>query len=110
MPAAIIAGALIPANKGTTITCRLKQELSCGGCCLIDLGLLTRAGIFALSLNVTVDEFDDGLGGVVAVAESSLHDAGIAAIPLFVSRADYIEEFLDLRNVAEFSNRLTPSM
>src|SRR5690348_13169426 len=77
---------------------------------LVDFGRLDWTGILAFGLNVTVDEFDYGLRGIVAIAEARLHDARIATISLFVTRANDIEKFFDLRNVADFGNRLTASM
>src|SRR4029077_5721385 len=76
----------------------------------VDFGRLDRAGILALGLNVTVDEFDHGLRSVVAVAKARLHDAGIATVALLVARADDIKEFLDLGHIADFRNRLAAGM
>ncbi len=51
-------------------------------------------------------KFDHRLGCVVAVTESRLHDAGIAAIALLVARTDDIKELLHLRDIADFRDRL----
>src|SRR5262245_54560454 len=71
---------------------------------------MDRAGILALCLDIAIDEFDHCLRGVVAIAEARLHDACVAAVPLFVTRADDIEEFFYLRTVADFRDRLTAGM
>jgi len=76
----------------------------------LGLLLLHRTGILAFSLDIAVDKLDHRLGGVVAVAEARLHDAGIAAIAALVARADDVEEFFNLGNVANFGDRLTPGV
>src|SRR6201996_761360 len=47
--------------------------------------LLHRAGILALGVDVAVDELDNRHRGVVAVAETGLDDAGVAALAVLVA-------------------------
>src|SRR6185437_2661939 len=67
---------------------------------------LHRTGILALGVDVAVDKLDHRARRVVAVAEARLHDAGVTAVPLLVARRQHLEELLDLRDVADFGDRL----
>ena len=78
----------------------------CRGGFFFLLGRLDGAGIAALRIHVAIDELDDGARGVVAVAETRLHDPGVAAVALLVARAEHLEELLDLGDVAHFRDRL----
>src|SRR5271163_575740 len=59
------------------------------------------AGILALGLDVAVDELNHRHRGVVALTETSLHDAGIPAIAGLVARAEDIDQLLDQIRVAQ---------
>src|SRR5271166_6394691 len=50
------------------------------------VGVLSRARVLALGLDVPIDEFDHRHRGVVARAKSRLHDARIAAVAVLVAR------------------------
>src|ERR1700677_671923 len=50
--------------------------------------LLTRPRIFALGVDVAIDEFDHRHRGVVALPEARLHYARIAALAVLLARVD----------------------
>src|SRR5262249_8432450 len=74
---------------------------------LFGLCLLNRPRILPFGFNLAIDKFDPRFCRIAAIAESRLHDTGVAAVAALITRTDDVEELLDLRNVADFRHRLT---
>jgi hypothetical protein len=54
-----------------------------------------RARVLAHGLDLAIEEFEHRHRGVVAVAKSSLHGAGIAAVAGLLARPAHIDQFLE---------------
>src|SRR5215218_3724712 len=77
---------------------------------LNDLGLLGRARILAARIDVTIDELDHGHRRIVAEAEASLQNAGVAAVAVLVASAKNGEELLHHGLVAQLRHGLAAGM
>src|SRR5690606_14477636 len=72
--------------------------------------LVAFAIFLALHRGVAIDQLDDGARSAVAVAETGLQDAGVAASAVLVTRGQDVEELLDLILVAQARSGKTPGV
>src|SRR5581483_7728786 len=68
--------------------------------------LLRRPGVLAFGVDVAIDELDHRHRCVVAIAETGLDDAGVAAVAVLVAGRQHVEQLLDLIEVAHLADRL----
>jgi hypothetical protein len=63
-----------------------------------------------LGVDIAINEFDNGHRGVVAGAETGLHDADVAAVTGGITRSDGVEQLANGIIVADLRDRLAAGM